>query len=228
MPSPVVTGQQNPPPGRHKTGPYDSRRSTPPPRSKFSIFNFQFSVFNFQFSTSPVDHLSTGSLDSRQILRLENPLSNSHAASGSTTEEVIKGLGLKVGAKVVGIAAASAFNEYVPVGTPPGGLSARRQERGRYRGHRTHSRGVALSRPPSDGDHRIRFPGECGGACHGRLHRGRTRLLRRAGTLSCHCRPHPSHEHDAGGRTGQVWELEVWQPTSFCIPSTECCTTPPS
>ena len=46
-------------------------------------------------------------------------MSSSQAAPGSSREEVIKGLGLKAGAKVVGIAAASAFNEYVPPGHRP-------------------------------------------------------------------------------------------------------------
>ena len=46
-------------------------------------------------------------------------MSRSQAAPDSTREEVIKGLGVKAGAKVVGIAAASAFNEYVPSGHRP-------------------------------------------------------------------------------------------------------------
>jgi len=46
-------------------------------------------------------------------------LSNAPGAAGNATEEVLKELGLRSGAKVVGIAAASAFNEYVPVGHRP-------------------------------------------------------------------------------------------------------------
>ena len=46
-------------------------------------------------------------------------MSNAPGAAGNATEEVLKELGLRSGAKVVGIAAASAFNEYVPVGHRP-------------------------------------------------------------------------------------------------------------